>query len=704
MNIATYFPHFKDIDELISSDLSTKYDKQINTNIALHSEALDSIFSGEYFEELPLSFQTIYTTDPNPSGWYQQERINASKGYISDSGELYREHCSENDTTFCNQNESLEISLENIANTATFYRRTSAFINDNASLDDSINSGSLQVTAVDDRSWRNNSENWEDMNNRNRECQTNNEITFRDNDGNEYQYSSYSQGYSTADCNLVRHYYYPLSIVSSFSPEGESLQISYYMPDIVRTGILSDPPYDFIKQQLTLDPTNVINSISLLPLEFNQVQNIRRMFNGEDYALLQFYKTPQLTYQFEFGTNPRNDFFNVRECFVDGCVTLNSLHGQAARKAMFDTLSNDTGWEQSAGTAPPKSHVLGRLSESYIEIIDYDQNTGESLSYDVYPSYDSEDKTLDLSLHAAEIDLENIQSFLIDGIGDTPLDAKIFFNPDDSITGTMPIKLSLYQGNDKTADQNEDYMTIEFELDVSATTNGLRFLLPENQEIYAEYIAGTTIISRTVYNGDEDSILVKDGLLSQPETLNVKLLGLLSKFSDVIDGLENFFADGQQYFFEVELGDSFSIIDYYRNTVDTIKGVFTTKSEPTNGFFVRDIRLNEGESKNICFTRPPVGNLSASSITLDFLPQDRPGRGGIEDDFSLSSNEINFEEGETESCITFHASIDVAFDWVHEIHLSISQPTNGQPISRDSVKIQIVDSFGGSNRISGSLK
>ena len=68
----------------------------------------------------------------------------------------------------------------------------------------------------------------------------------------------------------------------------------------------------------------------------------------------------------------------------------------------------------------------------------------------------------------------------------------------------MPIKLSLYQGNDKTADQN-DYMTIEFELDVSATTNGLRFY-PENQEIYAEYIAGTTIISRTVYNGDEDSI------------------------------------------------------------------------------------------------------------------------------------------------------------------------------------------------------
>ena len=78
MNIATYFPHFKNIDELISSDLSIKYDKQIKTNIALHSEALDSIFSGEYFEELPLSFQTIYTTDPNPlAGISKKELVRA---------------------------------------------------------------------------------------------------------------------------------------------------------------------------------------------------------------------------------------------------------------------------------------------------------------------------------------------------------------------------------------------------------------------------------------------------------------------------------------------------------------------------------------------------------------------------------------------------------------------------------------------------
>ena len=113
-NIAAYFPHIKDIDDLISADLSNKYGKEINTNVTLHSESLEAIFSGEYFEELPLNFQSIYTTSANSSGWYQEERINAERGYISDSGILYREHCSETDNVFCNENESLDLSLIHI--------------------------------------------------------------------------------------------------------------------------------------------------------------------------------------------------------------------------------------------------------------------------------------------------------------------------------------------------------------------------------------------------------------------------------------------------------------------------------------------------------------------------------------------------------------------------------------------------------------
>jgi len=700
-NIANYFPSIKRIDDVISEYLSDRFDKTIRSNASLHSDSLSTIFSGEYFGQVPLNFQSIYTTSANPGGWYQEEVIKAENGQMSDSGILFREHCSETDTIYCNVNESLGISLENIANTATSYERNSSFINNSVQLNSSINSGSLYVTARDARSWRNNSENWQEPNNRDRECQLDNQIRFRNDDGQEFQYSSYTQGYGEEDCSVVRHYYYPTLTVSSFVDSGESIQLSYYVPDIVRSGIIENAPYDFIKKQLTLDPTDVINDMSELPSMFSQIQTIRRMFNVDEYVLFQFFKTSDITYQFEFDTNPRNDYYNHRDC-SDGCENLETLYGQAARDKMFEVLSNEVSWSSTVGSSAPESNVLGRLSEPYIEIIDYNETTGASRSYDVYSTYDKTTKTLDLSLNGAEIDLENIQNFLTYGIGDSPLDAKIYINPDNAISGTMPVKLSLYQGNDGTADVGEDYFTIEFNLDVSASSDGLIFKLLAGEDIVAKYITGTTVISRTITNANLDQIVVTDGALSQPDTLNLKILNLLSTVSDVIDGIQDFFSDGGTYFFKVDLGSSFSIIDFYRNTVDYIQGTFVTKSQPTSGIFVRDIKISEGNTGNLCFTRIADGDLTATSFDLSFTQRDRPGRGAVAEDFSLSSDTVSFAAGETQSCIVVTAASDNAFDWVHEAFLDISQPSNGQSLARDRVKIRFIDSRGETNRISGS--
>ena len=702
-NIATYFPHIKQINEIISTDLSNKFAKDINTNISLHNESLDEIFSGEYFSQLPLNFQSRYVTLQNDAGWFQIERINAEKGFLSDSGILYREHCDQSNNpdflAYCNVDESLDISLENIANTSTNYFRESSFVNNSITFNETINQGSIQVIARDARSWRNNSENWFQINNRNRECQTDNEITFRNNEGVEYQYSSYSQGYSTADCSLVRHYYYPRLLLSSFNETGQSIQLSYYIPDIIRSGIIKDAPYEFIKQQLTLDPTNVINEISTLPSKFEDIQSIRRMFNVDEYVLFEFYETSDLTHQFEFGTFPRNDFFNTRLC-SDSCTNLVSYYGQDARDQMFNLLKNESGWASTVGQEPPQSKVLGRISKPFVQVVDYDDSNNER-AFDIYPRYIPETKTLDLSLKAGEFDLENIKSFLNQGIGDTPLDAKIHINPDNSISGTMPIKLFLYQGTDDDASEEEDYMSIEFNLDVSASDDGLKFMLLENEEIQAQYVDGSVIISRTIINEDYDEIVITDGLLSQPDTLNLKILNLLAKVSDVISGIENFFSDGGNYFFKLNLGSDFSIIDFYRNTVDNIQGQFTTKTNPSAGIFVRDMTINEGESKPLCFFRMENGDTSQTTFNLSFTERDRPGRGGISDDFELSDSSITFQSGEYESCITFTAKTDVAFDWVHEIIIDISSPTNGQELARDQVKIRIVDQLGETNRISG---
>jgi hypothetical protein len=94
-----------------------------------------------------------------------------------------------------------------------------------------------------------------------------------------------------------------------------------------------------------------------------------------------------------------------------------------------------------------------------------------------------------------------------------------------------------------------------------------------------------------------------------------------------------------------------------------------------------------------------MGDLSATSMDLSFTQRERPGRGAFADDFSLSSNKVSFAENDTEACIEVTGTQDNHFDWFHDAYLDISEPTNGQKLSRDRVKIRIRDEFGAQNRI-----
>ena len=697
-NIAKLFPWIRLIDEDISRFLSSRYEKDITANLVLSETSLDEIFSDVAFEELPLEFSAIYETKPNDAGWYQQERIISSGGLITDSGVLKRADCSETDTELCTGS---DVNLERVANTATNYERDSSFINQNISIDSVIDTGSIYVTARDARSWRDNSVNWTQPNNRARECQTDNQIRFRTNDGVEYSYGTYSQGYGKSDCNEVKHYYTPQLEIQEFdSSSNESIEFSYYIFDILRTGVISNTPYDFIKNRLTIDPASTINEIAKLPNDFSEVENIRRKFNVDDYVLIDYYKTSDCTYQFEFGTNPRNDYYRER-----GCETENEFYSQDARDAMYDLLSSQSAWNASAGDTAPTSKVLGRLSAPYIEVIDYVNSDGTEVKYDVYPTYEAGSKVLDLSLKGASVDLNNLKDFLSDGIGNTPLDAKIYFNPDDSITATVPITLSLFQVNegtnpDATADAGEDYMQISFSLEVAPSSGGLKFTLPAGALITAVYYSGSVAITKEVTNGDEDSIVISDGAIDQPSNLNIKLLNLLSTISDEIDNIEDFFTDNGTYFYQVYL-NTFSIIDFHRNTVDYIQGSFTTKDDTSDrAVFVRDMYIREGETKNLCFFRSAGGDLPAVDINISFQERERPGRGGDINDFILGADKVSFAEDDLEQCITVEAVSDYWFDWLHVVYLDLSTD-NPADLSRNQVSILIQDPLG-FNRISGT--
>ncbi len=717
-NIAKLLPYLKKIDNQVSDGLTSKFGKEIRANVSLSESALAIIFGGSSYEKLPLDFKTVYRTDANATGWYQEERLEASGAFISDSGVLSRADCSDTDTELCN---ITDLSLKNISNASTSYTQSSNFFNSSIDFNDiNVTSGTLYVDARDSRTWRNDSANWQDKNNRDRECQSDNQIRFQNSlisgTRTEFQYSSYSQGYQKADCDLVRHYYFPTLRTQTFieNVSGNSLEMSYYVHDINRSGISNNFPYDFISNRVTIDPTAVIKEIAALPRTFAEIGNIRRMLNGGDYVLYVYHKEAGPSAYFEIGTNPRNDMFWDYASGSD-----DRLYGQDARDAFFNRLKSESAFTSNiyGDSAPVNPGVLGRIANSLVEVIDY--SGSDQIKIPVYPTYDAASKTMDFSINGASLDLENIHSFIENGINGTPISANLWYTPDDSISATVPVKLYLYKGTDTKLDPGEGYFSIEFDLTVTSAEGNEEnpnqrsaeqtWEIPADSTIIVKYTEDTVTLSKTISNSDVDKIVLSDGrvndlddaLIGQPSSLNAKILTLITEVSSKIDGIKGFFTDGGTYTMKVDLASGgHSLIGYYRNTIDYITGTFTVKSTPTHPISVNDMRIHEGKTEDLCFYRPSKGNLDATSFNLSFTQRERPGKGAFADDFALSLSTVTFAVGEVEKCVQITASDDTHFDWVHDAYIDISSPSSGQALSRSQVKISILDSYGFQNRIS----
>ena len=714
-NIAKLLPPLKVIDNQVSDYLTQTFNKEIRANVSLSEESLTIIFSGEQFEELPLNFYSSYSTEPNSDGWYRNESLEAKGALITDSGILKRAHCSETDTALCNIS---ELTLKNVANASTSFHRQSAFSkNTSVNFNDlGVTDGSISVTASKSSSWRNDSANWTDAGNRNRECQKNENIQFTNQYSSElttqFNYNLYSQGFEKADCDEVRHYYTPILRASTAlnNDSNTSLEVSYYIFDLLRSGISTNLPSDFVSNSVSINPEPVIKDIASLPRLFSQIDTIRGLFRGNDYILFEYHKDGNLNAYFEAGTNPSNDMY--WDLNVDGS---NRIYGQDARTNFYNRLMANSTLPQNfyGSSAPINSSVLGRIDNSYIEITDY--SGSDEINLQITPTYDFTSKTLDYSL-VGSLDLENIHDFISNGINGNPVFAKIWFNPDSSINSTVPVKLSLFQGDDTTAVSGEGYFTIIFDLEVTSSETGNDnnddasqiWSVPSNSKITVTYTEDSTVISKEITNTLIDSITIEDSNTGtsdsnatnnydryiQEPNLNIRLLSLLSNISDVIPQIKSFFTDSSTYTFELDLiSGGHNIVGFDRNSVEKITGSFKTKSTPEYPISVNDLVIKEDKSENICFTRPSQGDTSATSFNLSFTQRERPGKGGFENDFSLSSSEVVFNNGDTESCIVFNAVLDTHFDWAHDIYLDISNPSNGQALSRSRMKVTIEDLY-----------
>ena len=653
-NIASLFPYTKQIDNQISDFLTEKFEKDIRANVSLSEKSLSIIFGGSSYEKLPLDFYSNYATRPNSEGWFRSETLEASGANISKEGILSREDCSENDTTLCNIN---ILSLDNIANASTSYTRTSSFTKSTpVDFDElGIANGSLSVSASLSSSWRNNSDNWNQPNNRSRECQKQESINFTSGDQvdpsafwTQFSYSTYSQGFEKADCNDTRHYYTPILNASTYTNNGSGVSVGaqYYIFDVLRSGISSNLPYDFVDNSVTINPELVVKDIATLPRMFKDLDNIRSLFRGDDYILFNYDDSDGQAAIFEAGTNPSNDMFENRR------LGTTRIYGQPARTAFYNLLKDDPNLNNDfyGDSAPINTSILGRIANSYIEIIDYSGSS--EIVHQITPTYDYVTQTLDYSLVSA-LDLENIKDFIQNGINGNPLNAKIWFNPDSSINSTVPIKLFLYEGDDTNVDANEGFFEMSFNLTVSSSASGdsnsyessQLWTIEAGAEILVSYTEDGITLSQTVVNVDEDKITLTDSntgdtsdnldsYINQPTTLNLKLVNLISKVSDKIAGIQNFFIDGGIYTIKLDLeSGGHSLVGFNRNTVKSITGTFKTKSSPDYAINVNDIIIKEGDSKDICFNRSSIGDLSYAEFDLSFTQRERPGKGGFADVF-----------------------------------------------------------------------
>ena len=126
-NIAAFFPYFKELSDEFDAELSEIHNKSINTNITIKKDSINSILSDSDISEIPLSFIAIYETEPNDSGWFIQEKINAYGASINKSGEMKHFTCF-TDAENCS---TTDRSLVALRNASERYTRTSTFLNNN---------------------------------------------------------------------------------------------------------------------------------------------------------------------------------------------------------------------------------------------------------------------------------------------------------------------------------------------------------------------------------------------------------------------------------------------------------------------------------------------------------------------------------------------------------------------------------------------
>jgi hypothetical protein len=669
--VAAFFPSYNAIKEDISSELSTRYGKDVTPNVSLSSDSLDAILKTGEFTTLPLEFFSIYKTKKNLKGFYNIDEISSTGASVNADGSLKRYLCTLENNANCSIS---NLSLTGVADASKRYHRQVNINNDNFSVDGVV--GNINIRGSESSGVRNEDSTAESY------CESQETIQFvgpQDSKGLQMEYRyGFGRGVNNLKtCSLLPNYGPTIGLRIEKQGRGDNFPdtaptwaIQFSVNNHGTSRLTESKVYNIIDND-NLDPESLIKEVAQIPAALSEIDEMRKLLSYGESAY--YYYSPNTspdrdngetfkTFNYRVSSVPRDDQYSASECPGDGgCNDIGeTLYGQDARDAIFNIMSGSKyDYDNFIGTTAPKSNILFE-SESNNGIIFYDRLIdGKNRDYRIFPRLNTSTNWIDASLVGSEISKASMDAF-IEGSYTTDTKFNLSLNVDAPFTSVEDFKLQIYS-NEEYAKTSE-YLELIVELKIETLASGaVQVTWLDQGKVTFKIIEGDTVLTKQVVNNSGDILrtIPKGNYTFSDFDFLKSLLGKVrDQFSSFeLQAVKNFFKNDSAYSYKIDLGE-YAVLDDYDQTSSIIAGTFGVSENPSNSVYSYYLPIIFGEDKDtdICFN---TAWAAEDDITFRINPIYRNKPGFLKpEEVNFASTTITIDEGTSQKCVVFNSPAD----------------------------------------------
>jgi hypothetical protein len=702
--VAAFFPSYNKIKEDISSELSTRYGKDVTPNVSLSSDSLDAILKTGEFTSLPLEFFSIYKTKKNLKGFYNIDEISSTGASVNADGSLNRYLCTLTNSANCSIS---DLSLAGVADASKIYQRQVNINNDNFSVDGVV--GNINIRGSESSGIRNEDSTAESY------CESQETIQFvgpQDSKGLQMEYRyGFGRGVTNLKtCSLLPNYGPSIGLRIekqgrgvNFPDTAPTWAIQFSVNNHGTSRLTESKVYNIIDND-NLDPESLIKEVAQIPAALSKIDEMRKLLSYGESAF--YYYSPNTspdrdngetfkTYNYRVSSVPRDDQYSASECPADGgCNDIGeTLYGQDARDAIFNIMSgSDYDYDGFIGESAPVSNILFEYESQGIQF--YDRLIdGKNRDYRIYPRFNTSTKWIDASLVGSAISKASIDAFIN---GSYTTDTKFFLglNVDAPFTSVEEFNLRIYS-NDQYSSSSE-YLDLTVELKIETLPSGaVQVTWLDEGKITFKFVDGDVSITKNVINtrGDISKSIPKGDFNVEDFDFFKSLLNKVrNQFgASELQLIKDFFKSGSNYSYKIDLG-AYAILDDYDQISSIIAGTFDIDDIPVNSIYSYHLAIifGEGTKTDICFN---TAWSAEDDITFEIKPVYRNKPGFLKpEEVNFSSNTVTIDKGTSQKCVTFSSPIDDKLQEKQEfIEFEIANVVNAKTGRNIPIRLTVQD-------------